>query len=457
MEYKDFLKSKKHLLGEFGFEPNFYPDCAFDFQKHIISQAVRKGRIAVFADTGLGKTLIQLSIAKNVVNHTNKRVLILTPLAVGFQFLKEAEDRNITDDIYQTKKGEFNGKKIIVCNYERLHYLDSADFECVILDESSILKNFGGKIKNQITSFIKKVPYRFLSTATPSPNDFIELGTSSEVLGYMGYMDMLTKFFKNNQNSVDSNNRNIGEKFYLKPHAEKDFFAWVNQWSIMVKMPSDLGFSDEGYILPELIVNKHVVKNQSLIDVNGQVQMFTPIAKSMTEVRHEQKQTEVKRCDKAFELANGKTSVYWVNTNNESSLLNNLDADAVEIRGSMSIDKKEDILLNFAEGNIKRLITKAKMTGMGLNWQHCNHSVFFPTWSYEQYYQAVRRFWRFGQKNNVTIDMVISDGQTRVIQALEQKTQKAIQLYQNLVKNVNESYVDSVKEFDKDVIKPTFL
>ena len=190
---------------------------------------------------------------------------------------------------------------------------------------------------------LKKIPYRFLSTATPSPNDFIELGTSSEVLGYMGYMDMLTKFFKNNQNSIDSTNRNIGEKYYLKPHAEKDFFAWVNQWSIMIKMPSDIGYSDDRYMLPKLNINKHIIKNQSLIDVNGQVQMFTPIAKTMTEVRHEQKQTEVDRCERAIELAQDKTSVYWCNTNNESKLLNDMDSDAVEIRGSMSIDKKEDI------------------------------------------------------------------------------------------------------------------
>jgi len=455
MDYLKFLEQKKHTIGNFGFDANFIPDCAFDFQKFVIEKAVKKGRSAIFLDTGLGKTLVQLSIAKNIVNKTNKKVLILTPLAVGHQFIKEAEQRNITDDIEISKDGKHT-KKIVVCNYERLHYFNEKDFECVILDESSILKNFDGKIKNSITSFIKKIPYRFLSTATPSPNDFIELGTSSEALGYMGYMDMLGKFFKNNQNSVDSNNRNIGEKFYLKPHAEKNFFAWVNQWSIMAKMPSDLGFSDERYNLPELIINKHVVKNQSLIDVDGQIQMFTPIAKSMTEVRHEQKQTEYKRCEKAIELANGKTSVYWCNTNNESKILKSLDSEAVEIIGSQKIDKKEEILMAFADGEIKRLITKAKMTSMGLNWQHCNHSVFFPTWSYEQYYQAIRRFWRFGQKNDVTIDMVISDGQTRVLEALEQKTQKAIQLHKNLTDNVNSTFINVKKEFNKEIIKPKF-
>tara|TARA_R110001606_G_scaffold47972_2_gene122073 strand:- start:772 stop:2139 length:1368 start_codon:yes stop_codon:yes gene_type:complete len=455
MNYKDFLESKKHTLGEFGFEPNFIPDMAFDFQREIISRAVKKGRIAVFADTGLGKTLIQLSIAQNIVNHTNKKVLILTPLAVAFQFIIEAKKIGI-EDIEYSKDGT-HSKSIVICNYERLHYFNSTDFEGVVLDESSILKNFDGKIKNQITSFVKKLPYRFLSTATPSPNDFIELGTSSEALGYMGYMDMLGKFFKNNQNSVDGSNRNIGEKFYLKPHAEKSFFAWVNQWSIMIKMPSDLGFSNERYILPELIINKHTVKNESTISVDGQVQMFNIVAKSFHEIRHEQRETIKERCQKAVELAKGKTSVYWCNLNDESKLLKELDPEAIEIRGSMSIEKKEDILIKFANGEIKRIITKAKITGMGLNWQHCQHSVFFPTYSYEQYYQAIRRFWRFGQKNDVVIDMVISDGQTRVLEALQQKTKKAIELYEQLTENVNSVFEDNKKEFNTEISKPKFI
>jgi len=453
--YQKFIENKKHLLGNFGFEANFIPDMAFDFQRHIIETAIKKGRMAIFADTGLGKTLIQLSIAKNIIQHTNKKVLILTPLAVAFQFLLEAEKLGI-DDIEYSKDGKHT-KKIVVCNYERLHYFNSNDFEGVILDESSILKNFDGKIKQEVTTFVKKIPYRFLSTATPSPNDFIELGTSSEALGYMGHMDMLGKFFKNNQNSVDSTNRNIGEKFYLKPHAEKDFFAWVNQWAIMVKMPSDLGFSNDRYILPELVVNKHVVENKNLIAIDGQMQMFNTVAKNFNEIRHEQKNTELERCEKAIELASGKTSVYWCNTNNESRMLREMDTNAVEIIGSQSIEKKEEILLAFANGEIERLITKAKMTSMGLNWQHCNHSVFFPTWSYEQYYQAIRRFWRFGQTKDVTIDMVISDGQTRVIEALQQKTEKAMHLHKSLTENVNKSFTNVTKQFNKEIITPKFL
>ena len=453
MNYQEFLDTKRHTLGEFGFEPNFMPGMAFDFQRYIIEKAVNKGRMAVFADTGLGKTLIQLSIAQNIVKHTNKKVLILTPLAVAFQFLIEAEKIGIYDIEY-SKNGK-HSKKIVICNYERLHYLDSKDFIGVICDESSILKNFEGKIKQQVTTFVKKLPYRFLSTATPSPNDFIELGTSSEALGYMGYTDMLGKFFKNNNNSIDP--KHAGEKWYLKPHAEKDFFSWVNQWAIMVKMPSDLGFSDERYILPELKVNTHTIKNQSLLDLNGQIQMFNKPSKGFNEVRHEVKQTIKERCEKAVELSQGNTSVYWCNRNEESRLLKELDSNAFEIIGSQSMEKKEEILLAFANGKIKRLITKAKMTGMGLNWQHCNHSVFFPTYSYEQYYQAIRRFWRFGQKKDVTIDLVISDGQTSVLESLKKKTEKAIQLHKNLTDNVNGSFKNTIKEFDKDIIKPKFI
>ena len=319
MNYKEFIDNKKHTIGNFGFEPNYIPKIAFDFQKEIISKAVKKGRIGVFADTGLGKTLIQLAIAQNVINHTNEKVLILTPLAVAFQFILEAKKIGITDIEYS--KDGLHTKSIVICNYERLHYFNSKDFTGVILDESSILKNFDGKIKNQITSFVKKLPYRFLSTATPSPNDFIELGTSSEALGYMGYIDMLGKFFKNNNNSIDP--KHAGEKWYLKPHAEKDFFRWVNQWSIMIKMPSDLGYKNDGYILPKLNINKHTVKNKSTIDIDGQIQMFNIIAKNFNEIRHEQRQTINERCKKAVELSKGKTSVYWVNLNDESSLINN--------------------------------------------------------------------------------------------------------------------------------------
>jgi len=452
MTYEEFLKNKQQLSGNFGFDAKYLPDKMFDFQKYITEWALKKGRSGVFADTGLGKTLIQLVIAQNVVLKTNGNVLILTPLAVAFQFLEEAKTIDI--DIEHSKNGKFKSK-IVVCNYERLHYFNWQDFEAVILDESSILKNFDGAFKTQITEFMRKIKYRFLSTATPAPNDFIELGTSSEALGYLGHMDMLSKYFTNKENTLRP--MDIGSKWNLKPHAKDAFFRWVNSWSMSVKKPSDIGFSDDRYVLPELIKNIHTVKNENNLVINGQILMFNDNAKSMTEVREEQKVTIEKRCEKAVALASGKVSVYWTNFNRESELLNELDNDAVEIQGSMSIDKKEDILLGFAKGDIKRIITKPKMTSFGLNWQHCNHTVYFPTWSYEQYYQAIRRFHRFGQKRPVTVDLVLSDGQERVLETLELKTQNAIDLQQRLNDNLHGHIEPNIKTKSTKIKLPEFL
>jgi hypothetical protein len=343
-----------------------------------------------------------------------------------------------------------------VCNYERLHYFNESDFVGVILDESSILKNFEGKIKTSITSFIKKIPYRILSTATPAPNDYIEFGTSSEALGYLPYMDMLQKFFRNNENNIRP--QEIGNKWYLKPHAKDDFFSWLNMWSLSIKKPSDLGFSDERYILPKLIENSIEVRNQENWVINGQIMLFNGKARTMSEVREEQKGTTKIRCERAVQLAENKTSVYWCHFNDEGNLLQDIDKDAVQIKGGDTIEKKEEVLLSFAKGEIQRLITKPKITSFGLNWQHCNHTVYFPTWSYEQYYQAVRRFWRFGQKNEVVVDLVYSDGQERVLEALKYKTQKAIQFNESIQMSINKVVdTNTNKEFNKKIIIPKFL
>ena len=451
-EYEKFLRNKAQLSGNFGFDPIYMPDRLFDFQKHVTEWGLKKGRAAYYLDTGLGKTLVQLVTAENIVRHTNGNVLILTPLAVAFQFVKEA--KTIDMDIYHSKDGTINSK-ITVTNYERLHHFNSEDFEGVILDESSILKNFDGAYKTQITEFMKKIKYRYLSTATPSPNDFIELGTSSEALGYLGYMDMLSRYFSNKENT--SKPSDIGTKWDLKAHARDSFFKWVNSWSISIKKPSDLGFSDEKYNLPDLIKNYHSVRNENRLIIDGQMQMFNMTARSMTEVREEQKATIPQRCKKAAELSEGKTSVYWTNFNKESELLNELDKEAVEIKGSMNIDKKEEILLAFADGEIKRIITKPKMTSFGLNWQHCNHTVLFPTWSYEQYYQAIRRFWRFGQERPVTVDLVYSDGQKRVLETLELKMKKSIELQQRLNDNLHGHIEPNIKPKSGNILLPSFI
>lgn len=452
--YEQFLESKRHSTNNYGIEPVFMLDSMFDYQKHVAEYSIRKGRCADFLDTGLGKTLIEMVIAQNYHLHTGKPTLIITPLAVAFQFIEEAKKFGI-EDIEYSKDGKHTCR-IVVCNYERLDKFKPENFGCAILDESSILKNFEGAIKNSITSFLKKMKYRFLFTATPSPNDFVELGTSSEALGYLGYTDMLTKFFKNNEDTISP--MSIGTQWRLKGHAKDAFFQWVSSWSVSMRKPSDLGYSDERHILPELLTNYHGIKNEKNMIVNNQIQLFNQVAKTQSEIRSENALTVDARCEKAYELASQHdTSVFWVNLNREGDLIEKLDKTSVQIDGSMSIEKKEDILLAFYKGEIKKLITKPKMTAFGLNWQHCNHTVYFPTFSYEQYYQSIRRFWRFGQTRPVTVDLVFSDGQKRVIDSLLAKTQKANELFDKLNQNINQSFEIAKKQFNQQIQKPSFL
>jgi hypothetical protein len=455
MNYDELLERKRHRPSNYGIEPDWMPDGLFDYQTYVAEYAIRKGRCAVFLDTGLGKTIIELTTAVNYRKHTGKPVLILTPLAVAFQFIKEAAKFGITDIEY-SKDGKYSAG-IVVCNYERLDKFKPEDFGCVILDESSILKNFDGAIKSQVTQFMRKVAYRYLFTATPSPNDFIELGTSSEALGYMGFTDMLGRFFTNNEGGTLAP-QNIGTKWILKGHAVDGFFAWVSSWSISARKPSDLGFDDTRHVLPSMNVVQHSVKNDENLVVDGQIQLFNQIARRLTEVRVEQRMTITKRCEKAVQLTDGHdTSVYWCNLNNEGDLLAEMDKHAVQVQGGMSIERKEEILLAFSAGEIKRLITKPKITAFGLNWQHCAHTVFFPTFSYEQYYQSIRRFWRFGQQREVTVDLVFSDGQQRVLDSLLAKTEKANELFNKLNTAINSNFKDNVVRFDKPVQLPNFL
>lgn len=454
MNYIEFIQQKKHSVIDFGIKATFIPEKMFDFQKYVTEYLCKKGRAACFLDTGLGKTIIELSVAHNYVKETNKKVLIITPLAVAQQHIKEAEKFGIPN-VYHSKHGELKGD-IILSNYERLEKFYPNDFDCVILDESSILKNFDGAIKQQVTTFLKKVKYRFLATATPSPNDFIELGTSSEALGYMGYTDMLTKFFTNNEDTIKP--QNIGTKWILKGHAQTDFFKWVSSWSISMRKPSDLGFDDSRFILPELIVKYHPVKNDKNLVVNGQIQLFNQIARRLPEVRDEQKATIENRCERAVELTkNHYTSVYWCNLNEEGDLLQLLDRSAYQIKGSMNLDKKEELLLAFFNGEINRLITKPKMTAFGLNWQHCNHTTYFPTFSYEQYYQSIRRFWRFGQTKPVEVDLVYSDGQKRVLDSLLAKTEKANELFNHLNSELHSDFSIKTKQFNKQINLPKWM
>lgn len=453
-DYLQFIKTKKHSTQDVGLSNYSLNNNMFDFQKYITEILLKKGRGAGFLDTGIGKTLIELVIAENYVKQTNKRVLIITPLSIAFQFVNEAKKFGI-EDVSYSKTGELTSK-IVICNYERLSKFNSKDFICVILDESSILKNAEGSLRTSIIYFLRKVKYRYLFTATPSPNDYEELGNSSEALGNLGYMDMLSKFFTNAENNIKP--QNIGVKWYLKPHAYKFFFQWVTTWAIAMQKPSDLGFSDEKFILPNLIENDAFIQNYTNWSVNGQPTFFGIQAKTMSEIREENKKTISERCELAVELSSKyDTTVYWCNYNPESSLLHRLDKDSVELLGGMSIDKKEGILSDFAKGNIAKLITKPTITGFGLNWQHCGHTVYFPTFSFEQYYQAIRRFWRFGRTEDVIVDRVMSNGMNRVMIAHKEKAKKAIELFAQLKAAINSEYKLDFSKFTETVNKPKFM
>lgn len=456
MDYLDFVKMKQHYEGMHGFDPVFLPDILFPFQKELVTWSTNKGRSAEFCDTGLGKTPIQLTWAENIVRKTNKPVLLLTPFAVANQIIREAEKFGIP--AVRSYNGEMHGNTIHVANYERLHYFDPHNFGGVSCDESSILKNFKGKTKQHVTSFMKKMPYRLLATATASPNDFIELGTSSEALGYLGYVDMLTKFFKNDQNtSTGGGQRFHGKKntWRFKGHAEEHFWRWVVSWARAVRKPSDLGYSDDGYILPELIEREHVVKTSN----PRPGELFDVPATNFQEQRQEARITIESRCELAAELLNhDKPAVAWAYLNDEGDLLEKLIPDAVQVKGSQPDEKKEEILQGFADGQFRVLVTKMKITQFGLNWQHAKHSTFFASHSYEGYYQGVRRLWRFGQKDKVTIDNIVSEGERGILENRKRKAKQADRMFSELVRLMqNELNITRKDNHNKNMEAPKWL
>lgn len=440
--YAEFIHSKSQLDGDFGFKPTFVPDFLFPFQQSLLDWAARKGRAAVMANCGLGKSIIQLCWAKNIVERENKPVLILTPLAVGSQTVREAEKFGI--EAIQSRDGKVNGK-IIITNYQQLHKFDWKDFGGVVCDESGILKNFDGEIKKQITDFMRKIKFRSLYTATPAPNDYIELGTSSEALGNLGYMDMLARFFKNAQNSLhpsvyrhrgmDFNKLNESAKWRFRGHAEKDFWRWVCSWARAVQKPSDLGFSDEGYILPELKTVEHIIK----ASVKSDEYLFDLPAVGLKEQRHERRRTLQERCEMAASLINntGKPAIAWCHLNDEGHLLEKLIPGSVEVDGNDSDEFKEETFDAFVKGEIRVIISKGVIAGYGLNWQHCAHQTFFPSHSFEQYYQCIRRSWRFGQKNPVRIDVIASEGEQGVLSNLNRKAAAAEIMFSKLIELIN--------------------
>ena len=432
-EYARFIEEKSQMGGDFGFTPASEPEYLFDFQVALVEWATRKGRAAIFADCGLGKTAMQLAWADHVCNHTGGKVLILTPLAVSHQTEREGEKFGV--DAKVSREGVVH-PRITITNYQRLHYFRPEDFAGVVCDESSILKSFDGATKAEVTAFMRKVRYRLLCTATAAPNDFTELGTSSEALGYLGHMDMLNRFFKNDGNNC-ATGRHHREvvKWRLKGHAETPFWRWVCSWARAIRSPADIGFDASGFALPPLTEDTHTVEARTLAEGT----LFAFAAVGLHEQREERRRTIEERCERLAALVNdtGQPALVWCHLNDEGDLLEKLIPDCLQVSGADSDDTKEDRLLAFARGDARVLVTKPKIGAWGLNFQHCAHVALFPSHSYEQYYQGVRRCWRFGQKRPVTVDIVASEGEIEVMKNLHRKARQADEMFTRLVAEMN--------------------
>lgn len=456
MSYADFLLEKAQLEGNHGFAPVWMPDWMFDFQSDLTEWALRKGRAAIFADCGLGKTAMELVFGENVVRKTRRHVLLCAPLAVAYQIAKDADKFGICAAI--SRDGSVpDAACIVVTNYEKLHLFRPKDFAGMICDESSILKSYNGATRAEITGFMRSLPFRLLATATAAPNDFTELGTSSEALGYLGHMDMLNRFFKNDlNNSAQGRMRGEVIKWRLKGHAEVPFWRWVCSWARAVRRPSDIGFADDRFILPPLVEREHLVEVESSADG----MLFALPAAGLKEQRDERRRTVQERCERVASLVNGtgKPALIWCHLNDEGDELEDQIPDSIQVSGADSDDRKEAKLMDFAEGRVRVLITKPKIGAWGLNYQHCNHITFFPSHSFEQYYQGVRRCWRFGQKNPVTVDIVTTEGEQGVLRNLQRKADQADKMFSNLVAEMNSAMaIDRLTHFPKQMEVPPWL
>lgn len=459
MTYRAFLHRKAQLADDGGFEPLWLPDFLFDFQGALVDWSTRKGRSALFSDCGTGKTPMELVWAENVVRRTNGRVLLLTPLAVGAQIAREAEKFGV--EVRRTREGAgVAGPGIYVTNYEQLHHYDAEAFVGVVCDESSILKSFDGETRKGVTEFMRRRPYRLLGTATAAPNDFFELGTSSEALGYLGHVDMLNRFFRNERHNADTHRAwGVGGGTTLwrfKGHAEVPFWRWVCSWARALRRPSDLGFDDGRFVLPRLIEREHVVKASQL----REGMLFALPAAGLAERREERRRTLRERCERAASLVadTGHPAVCWASLNDEGDLLEQLIPGAIQVSGRDKDDAKEEKFEAFAQGAARVLVTKPTIGAWGMNWQHCAHMTTFASDSFEQDYQCVRRFWRFGQTREVVVDRVVSDGEGSVVANLRRKAEQADRMFDSLVRYMREGMgIVRGEAFDQPVEVPSWL
>ncbi|HBR33656.1 MAG TPA: helicase [Firmicutes bacterium] len=412
MTYKDFLKQKTTITPAAGItvsKDDINPQL-FDFQRDIVRWSLKKGRSAIFAGCGLGKTPMQLEWARHVHDHTHGDVLILAPLAVASQTVQEGRKFGI--DVSLCRKQTDIKHGINITNYEMLQHFIPENFAGVVLDESSILKSYSGATRNEIINAFKNTPYRLACTATPAPNDHMELGNHSEFLGVMTRSEMLSMFFVHDGGNT--------AKWRLKGHAQKKYWEWVASWAVMMQRPSDLGYEDGKFILPELKIEQitlHVGKPNA-------GELFPVVAETLQERQRARSSTVEERAAKCAEIANrdDEPMIAWCNLNAESEELARQIHGAVEIRGSNTPEQKEERMNDFSDGTITKLVTKPSIAGFGMNWQHCAKMAFVGlSDSFEEYYQAVRRCWRFGQEKPVEVYVITADTEGAVVENIKRK------------------------------------
>lgn len=427
MNYEDFLKSKEIRYDSCGFEPETDNPKLFQWQSDIVRWALMKGRSAIFADCGLGKTPMQLQWAAEVSRHEGKPVLICAPLAVAKQTQREGVKFNVPVTV--CRKGEDVKPGVNVTNYEMLEHFDADVFAGVVLDESSILKDASSSTRKMLTEKFRNTPFKLCCTATPSPNDFMELGTHSDFLGVMNQPEMLATFFCHDGGNTS--------KWRLKGHAEAKFFEWVASWACCITNPADLGYDGSDFVLPELEIEEIVTKTKDMANREGQFVLFAETALSLNERREARRNSLDDRVEAAAEIANGTEDqvLVWCDLNAESEALAEAINGAVEVRGSQTPDFKENAMNGFTDGVNRVLVSKPSIAGWGMNWQQCNTMIFVGlSDSFEAYYQAVRRCWRFGQKRPVKVYIIISEAEGCVKQNIERKQADAQRMTKELVK-----------------------
>ena len=430
--YRQFLDSKRPKFRKSGFlvyvgqiNPQLFP-----YQRDVVRWALELGKAALFQERGLGKTIQEFEWARQVVQHTGGKVLILAPLAVAFQMVDEAAKFGY-DVKYCQENSQIDDTQIIISNYERLGNFDTSQFTGVVLDESSILKNFSGVVKRGIINAFKNTPYKLAASATPAPNDHLELGNHAEFLDVMPSNEMIARWFINDTMKAGD--------YRLKGHAEKDFWAWITSWAVCLSHPRDLGTEYDviGFDLPELTIIEHLVEtSQETIDYAHSQGLLLPDSRpSLTELNRVKRQSLTLRIDKAIEIFSAMPQdtplILWCDTNDEADLLSDAFPAAIEVRGSHPAKRKEDGLRAFSRGEVKQIITKEKIAGRGLNWQHCPRMIFIGVnFSFEGFYQAIGRSHRYGQTSEVEAHVIYAANEANILQVLKSK-QKAFKEMQS--------------------------